>query len=58
MTNYDKLMRELALMSALKDHVDLGDPSVDVLRKSLNNAWAVVRQRAAAANAYVAKPES
>jgi hypothetical protein len=58
MTNYDALMRELALMSALKDHVDLGNPDPDPLRSPLNLAWDVARKRAAeAANRYATGPD-
>jgi hypothetical protein len=56
MTNHEKLMKELELMSALKDHTDPSD--TNPLRVSLNKAWDVVRDRAAkAADDYVANPE-
>jgi hypothetical protein len=47
---YDALMKYLALMTALKDHVD---PS-DARRAALNTAWDVAREEAAkAAKAWV-----
>jgi hypothetical protein len=56
MGSYDRLMRELALMAALKDLID--DTDADPLRAPLNRAWSVARKRAAdAAEAYVQLPD-
>jgi hypothetical protein len=56
-TNYDRLLRELTLLSALKDHVDPSDPSPE--RSSINRAWRLARERAAkAADDYANNPES
>jgi len=58
MTHYDRLMRELALLTALEPLLDLTSTDVDPEHASLNAAWLLTRKRAAkAADDYMGSPD-